>query len=209
MSEENKEMLIEKKVILFGNSGVGKTSIFKRYFKNEFGGNYNSSIGIDFQTKEIKRKSKQYSIKVLDTAGQERFRSITSSYFHMGDYFLLIFDLTNRNSLNAIPEWIESLKECVEKPKYMIIGNKSDLERNQIPDDEINDSLEGKDHYKINDENFIKVSAKTGKNIDKAFDYLLDIIDQDINENEDEEIIIKNKPKNKIKKNAKQKMKCC
>ena len=205
MSEE----FIEKKVLLCGNSGVGKTSIFKRYFKNEFEGNYNSSIGIDFQTKVIKRKSKQYSIQVFDTAGEERFRSITSSYFHMAEYFLLIFDLTNRNSFDAIPEWIALLKEYVEKPKFMIIGNKSDLEKNKIPDDEINDALEDKEQFKINDENFIKVSAKTGKNINYAFDYLLDLIEKNIDENDDEEIIIKNKPKNKLKKNSKKKMKCC
>ena len=203
------EMIIDKKVLLCGNSGVGKTSIFKRYFKNEFEGNYNSSIGIDFQTKVIKRKSKQYSIQVFDTAGEERFRSITSSYFHMAEYFLLIFDLTNRNSFDAIPEWIALLKEYVEKPKFMIIGNKSDLEKNKIPDDEINDALEGKEQFKINDENFIKVSAKTGKNINYAFDYLLDLIEKNIDESDDEEIIIKNKPKNKLKKNAKKKMKCC
>ena len=202
-------MIIDKKVLLCGNSGVGKTSIFKRYFKNEFQGNYNSSIGIDFQTKVIKRKSKQYSIQVFDTAGEERFRSITSFYFRMAEYFLLIFDLTNRNSFDAIPEWIALLKEYVEKPKFMIIGNKSDLEKNKIPDDEINDALEDKEQFKINDENFIKVSAKTGKNINYAFDYLLDLIEKNIDENDDEEIIIKNKPKNKLKKNAKKKMKCC
>ena len=203
------ETIIDKKVLLCGNSGVGKTSIFKRYFKNEFEGNYNSSIGIDFQTKVIKRKSKQYSIQVFDTAGEERFRSITSFYFRMAEYFLLIFDLTNRNSFDAIPEWIALLKEYVEKPKFMIIGNKSDLEKNKIPDDEINDALEDKEQFKINDENFIKVSAKTGKNINYAFDYLLDLIEKNIDENDDEEIIIKNKPKNKLKKNAKKKMKCC
>ena len=201
--------IIEVKLLLCGNSGVGKTSIFKRYFKNEFEGNYNSSIGIDFQTKVIKRKSRQYSIQVFDTAGEERFRSITSSYFRMAEYFLLIFDLTNRNSFDAIPEWIALLKEYVEKPKFMIIGNKSDLEKNKIPDDEINDALEGKEQFKINDENFIKVSAKTGKNINYAFDYLLDLIEKNIDENDDEEIIIKNKPKNKLKKNSKKKMKCC
>ena len=151
----------------------------------------------------------QYSIQVFDTAGEERFRSITSSYFRMAEYFLLIFDLTNRNSFDAIPEWIALLKEYVEKPKFMIIGNKSDLEKNKIPDDEINDALEDKEQFKINDENFIKVSAKTGKNINYAFDYLLDLIEKNIDENDDKEIIIKNKPKNKLKKNAKKKMKCC
>ena len=201
--------IIEVKLLLCGNSGVGKTSIFKRYYENKFEGNYTTSIGIDFQTKEIKYNDKLYSVHLIDTAGEERFRSITSSYFRMAEYFLLIFDLTNRNSFDAIPDWIALLKEYVEKPKFMIIGNKSDLEKNKIPDDEINDALEGKEQFKINDENFIKVSAKTGKNINYAFDYLLDLIEKNIDENDDEEIIIKNKPKNKLKKNTKKKMKCC
>ena len=209
MSESKKEGLKEIKVLLFGNSGVGKTSIFRRYYEDKFDGNYNSSIGIDFQTKTIKHNNKPYSIQLFDTAGQERFRSITSSYFRMAEYFLLVFDLTNKNTLNSIPDWIESLKEHIDKPKYMILGNKSDLERNRIPDNEINDVLEGMDHFKINDENFIKVSAKTGENIKEAFNYLLDIIEQNNDEN-DEEIIIKCKPKkNKLNKKGKKKVKCC
>ena len=210
MSEEKKEVPKDIKVLLFGNTGVGKTSIFKRYYENKFDGNYNSSIGIDFQTKVIKHKNKSYSIQLFDTAGQERFRSITSSYFRMAEYYMLVFDLTNKNSLNAVPDWIESLKEFIDKPKYIILGNKSDLERNKIPDDEINDVLEGQDHFKINDENFIKVSAKTGENIKEAFKYLLDIVEQNSDENNDEEIIIKNKTKkNKLKNKGKKKVKCC
>ena len=210
MSKEKNEVPKDIKILLFGNTGVGKTSIFKRYYENKFDGNYNSSIGIDFQTKVIKHKNKSYSIQLFDTAGQERFRSITSSYFRMAEYYMLVFDLTNKNSLNAVPDWIESLKEFIDKPKYIILGNKSDLERNKIPDDEINDVLEGQDHFKINDENFIKVSAKTGENIKEAFKYLLDIVEQNSDENKDEEIIIKNKTKkNKLKNKGKKKVKCC
>ena len=204
MSEEKKEVAKDIKVLLFGNTGVGKTSIFKRYYENKFDGNYNSSIGIDFQTKVIKHKNKSYSIQLFDTAGQERFRSITSSYFRMAEYYMLVFDLTNKNSLNAVPDWIESLKEFIDKPKYIILGNKSDLERNKIPDDEINDVLEGQDHFKINDENFIKVSAKTGENINKTFEYILNIIEQ--TSDKDEQII--KQPIKKVKINKK-KMKCC
>ena len=197
----------EIKVLLFGNSGVGKTSIFTRFYNNKFDGNVNSSLGVDFQTKVIKHKNKEYSIHLFDTAGEERFRSVTTSYFHMADYFMLVFDLTNKNSLNAIPEWIESLKENVEKPKFMILGNKSDLERNQIQDDEINDVLEGKDNFKINGENFMKVSAKNGKNINEAFDYLLDLIEQNRNEFDEEPTIIRKKANKLI--NNKKKTGCC
>ena len=196
--------IIEVKLLLCGNSGVGKTSIFKRYYENKFEGNYTTSIGIDFQTKEIKYNDKLYSVHLIDTAGEERFRSITSSYFRMAEYYLLVFDLTNKNSLMALSSWIESLKEHIEKPKYIILGNKSDLERNLIPDQEINEVLNDKDNLKINDENFLKVSAKTGENINKAFEYILNIIEQ--TSDKDEQII--KQPIKKVKINKK-KMKCC
>ena len=196
--------IIEVKLLLCGNSGVGKTSIFKRYYENKFEGNYTTSIGIDFQTKEIKYNDKLYSVHLIDTAGEERFRSITSSYFRMAEYYLLVFDLTNKNSLMALSSWIESLKEHIEKPKYIILGNKSDLEKNVIPDEEINEVLNDKVNLKINDENFLKVSAKTGENINKAFEYILNIIEQ--TSDKDEQIIKQPIKKVKIKK---KKMKCC
>ena len=195
---------MEIKILLCGNSGVGKTSIFKRYYENKFEANYTTSIGIDFQTKEINHNDKLYSIHLIDTAGEERFRSITSSYFRMAEYYLLVFDLTNKNSLMALSSWIESLKEHIEKPKYIILGNKSDLEKNLIPEQEINEVLNDKDNLKINDENFLKVSAKTGENINKTFEYVLNIIEQ--TSDKDEQII--KQPIKKVKINKK-KMKCC
>ena len=198
------EAKLTLKIIMLGSSEVGKTSILERYFKNEFRENQFSSIGIDFQTKEIKYNDKLYSVHLIDTAGEERFRSITSSYFRMAEYYLLVFDLTNKNSLMALSSWIESLKEHIEKPKYIILGNKSDLEKNVIPDEEINEVLNDKVNLKINDENFIKVSAKTGENINKAFEYILNIIEQ--TSDKDEQII--KQPIKKVKINKK-KMKCC
>ena len=197
----------EIRILLFGNSGVGKTAIFNRFYKNKFDGVFTSSIGIDFQTQIFEYKNKQYSIHLFDTAGQERFRSLTSSYFHMAEYFILVFDLTNKSSLNAIPEWLDLLKENVERPKFIVLGNKCDLERNQISDDEINDVLEGKDNFKINGENFMKVSAKSGINVVEAFNYLLELIEQNKDPNEEEQTVINNK--NSFLQLNKGKMRCC
>ena len=207
MRDGKEKDITELKILLCGNSGVGKTSIFKRYYENRFEGTFITSIGIDFKTKEIKYNKKLYSIHLIDTAGEERFRSITSSYFRMAEYYLLVFDLTDKNSLISLPGWIDSLKEYINNPKFFIIGNKSDLDRSQISDIEINDVINGKGNLKINKENFIKVSAKTGENIEATFKYLIDIIEQ--TSNEDDQIIIpKKKTKKKLVKNKKQ-MKCC
>ena len=207
MRDGKEKDITELKILLCGNSGVGKTSIFKRYYENRFEGTFITSIGIDFKTKEIKYNKKLYSIHLIDTAGEERFRSITSSYFRMAEYYLLVFDLTDKNSLISLPEWIDSLKEYINNPKFFIIGNKSDLDRSQISDIEINDVINGKGNLKINNENFIKVSAKTGENIEATFKYLIDIIEQISNE-DDQIIIPKKKTKKKLVKNKKQ-MKCC
>ena len=207
MRDGKEKDITELKILLCGNSGVGKTSIFKRYYENRFEGTFITSIGIDFKTKEIKYNKKLYSIHLIDTAGEERFRSITSSYFRMAEYYLLVFDLTDKNSLISLPEWIDSLKEYINNPKFFIIGNKSDLDRSQISDIEINDVINGKGNLKINNENFIKVSAKTGENIEATFKYWIDIIEQ--TSNKDDQIIIpKKKTKKKLVKNKKQ-MKCC
>ena len=207
MRDGKEKDITELKILLCGNSGVGKTSIFRRYYENKFEGNFITSIGIDFRTKEIKYKKKIYSIHLIDTAGEERFRSITSSYFRMAEYYLLVFDLTDKNSLISLPEWIESLKEYIDNPKFFVIGNKSDLKRSQISDIEINDVLNGKGNIKINNENFIKVSAKTGDNVEETFKYIIDVVEKISNE-DDQIIISKKKTKKKLVKNKK-KMKCC
>ena len=197
----------EIKILLLGDSGVGKTSIFKRYTNYEFKGNYNSSIGVDFQTKIIDRKKKKYKLHIFDTAGQERFRSITKSYFTMGDYFFVVFDLTNQYSLNSIPVWIEQIIEIKENPFFIVLGNKKDLKNKLMSDEEIYEVLEkiNNNTFEVNDKNFLKVSAKDGKNINEAFELMIDLHESNINNNEN---IIENendndneieKPKNKDK----------
>ena len=92
MNKKNEDKFSQEiKILLIGDSGVGKTSIFNRYLYNSFKEDYHysSSIGVDFETKNITYKKKKYSLKIFDTAGQERFRSITRSYFRMGNFFLL------------------------------------------------------------------------------------------------------------------------
>ena len=97
--KNGKENPKEIKLLLLGESNVGKTSIFNRYIYNKITKNTASSIGVDFETKIINYKNQNYKIRLFDTAGQERFQSITYNYYHMGDGFLIVFDLTNEHSL--------------------------------------------------------------------------------------------------------------
>ena len=210
MDKQNKkEERKEIKILLLGDSGVGKTSIFHRYFKKQFEENKTATVGADILTKEITYKNESYKIHIFDTAGQERFRSITSSYFHMSDYYFVVFDLTNKNSLDSIPDWLQQLKKEKENPRYIILGNKDDIKKNQIPNEEINKTLDNLGTIKINKENFLRVSAKSGKNIDEAFNFMIDVFNNNvnINENKEDNIIAKLDKENIQKTNTK--MKCC
>ena len=127
----------------------------------------------------------------------------------MSDYYFVVFDLTNKNSLDSIPDWLQQLKKEKENPRYIILGNKDDLKKNQIPNEEINKTLDNLGTIKINKENFLRVSAKSGKNIDEAFNFMIDVFNNNvnINENKEDNITAKLDKENIQKTNTK--MKCC
>ena len=137
MSENDK---IEYKVTLIGNSSVGKTSLFKKITTGEFSDKNISTIGMDKRTVQVeievqekdKNVTKSIDISLVDTAGQERFKSITKSYYKESDGILLIYDITNRESFENVKIWIDSIHDSLgnqENSKYIIIliGNKVDL----------------------------------------------------------------------------------
>ena len=188
------------KLVLLGDTNVGKTSIFNLFINGKFEESKGSSIGVDFSTKNYKYKNKNYSITLFDTAGQERFRSIIQGYYHMGQGIFLVFDLTNNNSLNSIPTWIESIKENNEESKYIILGNKDDL-KNKISDEEINSVLgQIKEKYI-----FIKTSSVKNQNINKAFEKMIDLIEGENNDQVQSEVL----SSNSLNNNNKKKKDCC
>ena len=129
------EQKIEYKVILIGNSAVGKTSLFKKITTGQFSEKNISTIGMDKKTLEVEIESngkKPVEISLVDTAGQERFRAITKNYFKESDGILLLYDVTNTESFKNVEIWIESIHESLgnhKDSKYVIflIGNKIDL----------------------------------------------------------------------------------
>ena len=165
------------KLLLLGETNVGKTSIFERFINNTFQENKSSSIGVDFETKIFKYKDKKYTIHLYDTAGQERFRSITKMHYHLAEGFFIVFDLTNENSLNSIQYWIDSIKEHSNESKFIILGNKDDLKDKKMSDKDINNEL---DKIKQSENNkdiiYLKISAKKNKNIIEAFQAMIDLL---------------------------------
>ena len=199
------------KLVLLGETGVGKTSIMQRFVENKFEDKSTASIGIDFSFKTMKYKKKSYSIQIFDTAGQERFKSIAKTYYHMGKGFLIVFDLSNNDSLNALKDWIEDVKENVDDPKFIILGNKDDLQKSKkLSDDIIKNQL---DNYK--DVIYIKTSAKKNINIKEAFEKMIDLLENENNVQIEQEqkpkknnSIVVDKKSQKKKKKEKDKQ-CC
>ena len=189
--EDDTEDIKEIKLLLLGESNVGKTSIFNKYIYNRNATLSASSIGVDFETKIINYKNKKYKIRLFDTAGQERFHSITHSYYHLGDGFLIVFDLTNEHSLNKVKDWIESLNDKVKDCKFIIIGNKCDLKDKLIPENIIENQL--KDY--IEDKKiFYKTSVLKNININKIFEIMIEYIENP------ECILVESKKKEEVKK---------
>ena len=200
--EDGSKKLAKQKfaIILLGDSSVGKTAIFNRCINNKFEENNNASIGVEFSTKTYTYQDKDYSLQIFDTAGEERFRCITQSYYHLGEGAFIIFDLTNKDTLESVKIWLKDIEEANNNnTKLIILGNKNDLkEEHKIPDDEINDFLS---EFNIK---FFKVSAKDGSNIEEAIYQMIDLLVKD-----SIDISIKERIKSKSLKKKKNMDKCC
>ena len=201
---ENKEYDLLFKLILIGDSCVGKSNILLKYLKNQFNENSKTTIGVEFGTKNIIINNKRIKIQIWDTAGQERYRSITSAYYKGAKGALIVYDITRKNTFDNIDKWITDLKLNGDKNICIIIlGNKSDL----IDKREINknDGIKKAEMYKTA---FLETSALNGDNISKAFDELIEQIVinnknifQDDNENEiDKGVNLKDEKNNNNKK---------
>ena len=163
----NNQNKIQYKILLIGNTSVGKTSVLKKMITGDFSDKNISTIGMDQKTiytelelekNEDKNQKEKYSFEVtiLDTAGQEKFRAITNSFFKGADGILILYDVTNRQSFEQVKLWIESLEEALgnhKNGKYLIIliGNKIDLvekgQEKEVEEYEAKEKCEDSDFY--------------------------------------------------------------
>ena len=156
------------KILLIGNSNVGKSSLFLRFVDEIWKENFVPTIGVDFKIKSIKIDNKTIKLQIWDTAGQERFKSILSSYYKGANGILLLYDITNVNSFKSLSNWLIDIeKNSSKNVKKILIGNKCDLnELRKIP---INKGKEFADTYNMK---FIETSAKNNVNINECFNIL-------------------------------------
>ncbi|KAK6106353.1 Uncharacterized protein BM_BM5972 [Brugia malayi] len=153
------------KLLLIGDSGVGKTCILYRFSDDAFNTTFISTIGIDFKIKTIELKGKKIKLQIWDTAGQERFHTITTSYYRGAMGIMLVYDITNAKSFDNIAKWLRNIDEhASEDVEKMLLGNKCDMAERRVVSRERGEKI-ANDHGI----RFLETSAKANIQIDKAF----------------------------------------
>ena len=161
--------VIKIDLITLGESGIGKTSLSTRFVKNTFSESYLATIGIDFLLKEYVLPS--YTLKVIlwDTAGQEKLRAITSSSIKKADGVAICYEITEQDSFEQMPYWIQNVRDKSTEIPIVIIGNKIDCENLLFE----NEKQLAEDFAKENGFQYFRCSAKSGENVELAFLTLL------------------------------------
>ena len=156
------------KILLLGDSGVGKSSLLLRYTKNEFISDMRSTIGVEFALKYITIDNYQLKIQIWDTAGMERYRSITNAYYKGAKGVIVLYDICRKKSFENVDKWIDDFKSKADDDAVIIlIGNKSDLDDKREVSKE-----EGESKAQMNKFAFMETSAKDNNNVQKAFETL-------------------------------------
>ena len=181
-NEESQDYEYMFKIILIGSVGVGKSSLLQRYIENKFDNNYFCTIGVDFYIKKIKLKDKEIKLQLWDTAGTEKYRSITTSYYRGAHYACIIFDLTQMETFKNLSQWIETYyKYCNREfdKNIIIIGNKNDLIKERVVSKEQIDEF-----IKINNFSYFETSAKSGENVEECFHFIAEKLMEEENRKE-------------------------
>ncbi|CDJ56879.1 RAS small GTpase, putative [Eimeria maxima] len=153
------------KLLLIGDSGVGKSCLLLRFADDTYTESYISTIGVDFKIRTIDLDGKTVKLQIWDTAGQERFRTITSSYYRGAHGIVVVYDVTDRESFSNVKNWMHEIERyATEGVSKLLVGNKSDLTAKKVVSYE-----EGKELADACNIRFIETSAKNAQNVEEAF----------------------------------------
>ena len=173
-NEDKKKKNNNVSLITLGEGQVGKTSIIYRYIDDTFTSNYLATIGIDSKFKKIKLASgEEIKVKILDTAGQERFQSIAANYIKKADGIVFVYDITKAYTFTNLEKWLSNIDEVANDKPCLLIGNKSDMnDKREVSKEE---GMEFTKKFK-KETHFYETSCKTGENVDKAINDLVNQI---------------------------------
>lgn len=160
------------KVVLIGDSGVGKSNLLSRFTRNEFSLETKATIGVEFATRSVTIANKVIKAQIWDTAGQERYRAITSAYYRGAVGAMLVYAINNRESFCNAERWLNELRDNADRNiMIMLVGNKSDLKHlREVPTEE------AKDFAKKHNLSFMETSALDSSNVEEAFKSVIDSI---------------------------------
>ncbi|KAM4641548.1 ras-related protein Rab-3B [Discoglossus pictus] len=171
------------KLLIIGNSSVGKTSFLFRYADDTFTPSFVSTVGIDFKVKTVYRNEKRVKLQIWDTAGQERYRTITTAYYRGAMGFILMYDITNEDSYNAVQDWATQIKTYSwDNAQVILVGNKCDIEDERVVPPEKGQHLADQLGFE-----FFEASAKENIQVKQVFERLVDIICDKMSESLDTE----------------------
>jgi len=157
------------KVVLIGDSGVGKSKLFLRFLRNEYNDHSKTTIGVDFGTKTITCEGQAVTAQIWDTAGQERFRALSSIYYHGAVGALIVYDITSPVSFENVKKWLKEVHEHADKDiVIMLVGNKCDLKHARAVETRV-----AEDFAKDNGMSFVETSALDATNVEEAFQAIL------------------------------------
>ncbi|TYH58912.1 hypothetical protein ES332_D08G188100v1 [Gossypium tomentosum] len=153
------------KVVLIGDSAVGKSQLLSRFTRNEFNIDSKTTIGVEFQTKTLLINHKSVKAQIWDTAGQERYRAVTSAYYRGAVGAMLVYDITKRQSFDHVAKWLEELRGHADKNiVIMLVGNKSDLASlRAVPIEDAKEFAQRESLF------FMETSALEATNVESAF----------------------------------------
>ena len=184
------------KIVLIGDSGVGKTNILSRYLTDKFSSTTQPTVGVEFGSKIVKKGEKLIKLQIWDTAGQERYKSITSAYYKGAKGAFVVYDISRKSTFDNVDKWINELKNNGSEDVFiMLVGNKSDLnDKREIIEEEVKKKAE---LYNVA---FCETSALEGKNIEYAFENLINEITKKVEKEREKngKNVIKNKDEGKI-----------
>jgi len=157
------------KIVLIGDSGVGKSNLLSRFTRNEFNLESKSTIGVEFATKSIQVEGKTIKAQIWDTAGQERYRAITSAYYRGAVGALLVYDISKHSTFENVERWLKELRDHAEANiVVMLVGNKSDLRHLRAV--ETDEAMAFSEQHNLA---FIETSALDATGVDAAFQRIL------------------------------------
>ena len=173
-SVDDQKIKLSLKILLIGDSQVGKTSLLLKYTEHIFPEEHIATIGVEYKDKFIIRDNFNIRLQIWDTAGQERFHSITKNIYRNANGVLFVYDITNQESFNNIKNWIKDLQNVGNDIKSAIIGNKLDLESNRVITREEIEEISNEHNMP-----FLETSARENINVNEGFDLIVNELFKD------------------------------